>query len=143
MRLRSLSLFLAPRCGRIYGIEANGDAVRCAEENLNRAGINSAVFCTGDMACILRDRFIRESITVDVALVDPPRIGLEPETVAALGALNPPMIVYVSCNPATLARDLRALAGFGYGIRRVQPLDMFPQTSHIETVVLLEWNPSV
>jgi 23S rRNA (uracil1939-C5)-methyltransferase len=137
------SLFLAPRCGRIYGIEAEGDAVRCAEENLNRAGINSAVFYTGDMDRILRDRFIRESIPVDVALVDPPRIGLEPDTLAALGALNPPKIVYVSCNPATLARDLRALAGFGYSIMRVQPLDMLPQTSHIETVVLLERNPSL
>lgn len=132
------SLFLAPRCGRIYGIEAESDAVRCAEENLNRAGINSAVFYTGDMARILRDRFIRENIPVDVALVDPPRVGLEPYTLAALGALNPPKIVYVSCNPATLARDIRALAGFGYSIMRVQPLDMFPQTSHIETVVLLE-----
>jgi 23S rRNA (uracil1939-C5)-methyltransferase len=132
------SLFIAPRCGRLYGIEAEGDAVRCAEENLNLAGINSAVFYTGDMVHTLRDRFIRENIPVDVAIVDPPRVGLEPETLAALGALNPPKIVYVSCNPATLARDLRALAGFGYGIMRVQPLDMFPQTSHIETVVLLE-----
>ncbi len=136
------SLFLAPRCCRIYGIEANGDTVNCAEENLNRAGINSAVFYTGDMARILRDRFIRENLTVDVVLVDPPRIGLEPDTLAALGALNPPKIVYVSCNPATLARDLRALTCFGYSIMRVQPLDMFPQTSHIETVVLLERNPS-
>jgi 23S rRNA (uracil1939-C5)-methyltransferase len=132
------SLFLAPHCGRIYGIEANGDAARCAEENLNRAAIDSAVFYTGDMARILRDRFIRESLPVDVALVDPPRIGLEPDTLAALGALYPPRIVYVSCNPSTLARDLRALAGFGYSILRVQPMDMFPQTSHIETVVLLE-----
>jgi 23S rRNA (uracil1939-C5)-methyltransferase len=137
------SLFLAPRCGRIYGIEANGDAARCAEENLNRASINSAVFYTGDMARILRDRFIRESLPVDVALVDPPRIGLDPATLAALGALNPPKIVYVSCNPATLARDLLTLTGFGYSIMRVQPLDMFPQTSHIETVVLLERDPSL
>jgi len=137
------SLFLAPRCGRLYGIEAEGDAVRCAEENLNRAGINSAVFYTGDMARVLRDRFIRKSLPVDVALVDPPRIGLEPDTIAALGDLNPRKIVYVSCNPATLARDLRALAGFGYGILRVRPLDMFPQTSHIETVVLLERAPSL
>jgi 23S rRNA (uracil1939-C5)-methyltransferase len=137
------SLFLAPRCGRLYGIEAKGDAVRCAEENLNRAGINSAVFYTGDMARIIRDRFIRESLPVDVTLVDPPRIGLEPDTLAALGALNPPRIVYVSCNPATLARDLRALDGFGYSIMRVQPLDMFPHTSHIETVVLLERETSL
>jgi len=136
------SLFLAPRCDRLYGIEAEGHAVCCAKENLNRAGISSAVFYTGDMAHILRDRFIRKSVMVDVVLVDPPRIGLEPDTLAALGTLNPSKIVYVSCNPTTMARDLRALAGFGYGIMRVQPLDMFPQTSHIETVVLLERNPS-
>jgi 23S rRNA (uracil1939-C5)-methyltransferase len=137
------SLFLAPRCGRIYGIDAAGDAVRCAEENLKSAGISSAVFYTGDMAHILRDRFIRESLPVDLALVDPPRIGLEPDTLDALGALKFPKIVYVSCNPATLARDLRALAGFGYRIMRVQPLDMFPQTSHIETIVLLEHDPAL
>ncbi len=137
------SLFLAPRCGRIYGIDAAGDAVRCAEENLNRAGISSAVFYTGDMAHILRERFIRKSLPVDVALVDPPRIGLAPDTLDALGAMKSPKIVYVSCNPATLARDLRAIACFGYRIIRVQPLDMFPQTSHIETVVLLEHDPSL
>jgi 23S rRNA (uracil1939-C5)-methyltransferase len=132
------SLFLAPRCGQLYGIEAEGDAVLCAEENLERAGISYVPFYAGDMARILRERFIREKLTVDVILVDPPRIGLGKDTISALGALNPPKIVYVSCNPATLARDLRALASFGYAIRRVQPLDMFPQTSHIETVVLLD-----
>ncbi|MCX5905844.1 MAG: 23S rRNA (uracil-5-)-methyltransferase RumA, partial [Deltaproteobacteria bacterium] len=132
------SLFLAPHCGRIYGIEAEGDAVLCAEENLNRAGIHTASFYAGDVARILRERFIGKNIPVDVALVDPPRIGLGPDALAALGDLKAPKIVYVSCNPATLARDLRILAGFGYAIRRVQPLDMFPQTSHIETVVLLE-----
>ena len=131
------SLFLAPRCNKLYGIEVEGTAVLCAEENLERAGICSAFFYAGDMARILRERFIREKLTVDVVLVDPPRIGLGKDTISALGALNPPKIVYVSCNPATLARDLRALACFGYGIRRVQPMDMFPQTSHIETVVLL------
>jgi 23S rRNA (uracil1939-C5)-methyltransferase len=136
------SLFLAPRCGRLYGIEAEGDAVCCAEENLNRAGINSAIFYTGDVARILRERFIRQNILVDVILLDPPRIGLEPDAIAALGVLKPLKIVYVSCNPATLARDLRALAGFGYNIIRVQPLDMFPQTSHIETVVLLKQEPT-
>jgi len=136
------SLFIAPRCGRLYGIEAEGDAVRCAEENLNRAGINSAVFYTGDVARILKERFIRENISVGVILLDPPRIGLEPDVIAALDVLKPPKIVYVSCNPATLARDLRALAGFGYSIMRVQPIDMFPQTSHIETVVLLEQAPA-
>jgi 23S rRNA (uracil1939-C5)-methyltransferase len=132
------SLFLAPRCGRLYGIEADGNAVRCAEENLNRAGITTAVFYAGDMARILREQFIRKNLIVDVALVDPPRIGLGPDVLAALGELNPPKIVYVSCNPATLGRDLRALADFGYRTRRVQPLDMFPQTSHIETVVIIE-----
>jgi 23S rRNA (uracil1939-C5)-methyltransferase len=137
------SLFLAPRCGRIYGIEAKRDAIRCAKENMNQAGINLAFFYTGDIAHVLWNRFIRESIPVDVVLVDPPRIGLEQDALEALIALNPAKIVYVSCNPSTLARDLRALAGFGYYIRRVQPLDMFPQTSHIETVVLLERDHSL
>jgi 23S rRNA (uracil1939-C5)-methyltransferase len=137
------SLFLAPRCALLYGIEAEGDAVLCAEENLIRAGINSAVFYTGDIAHVLRGRFIRESIPVDVVLIDPPRIGLETDALDALATLNPAKIVYVSCNPSTLARDLRALAGYGYRIIRVQPLDMFPQTSHIEAVVLLERNPAL
>jgi 23S rRNA (uracil1939-C5)-methyltransferase len=135
------SLFLAPFCHHIYGIEVNGKAVHCAVENLNRAGINHADFYTGDMASVLRDQFIQKNISVDVVLVDPPRTGLEPAALIALGDLNPPKIVYVSCNPATLARDLRALDSFGYTIRHVQPLDMFPQTTHIETVVLLEQNP--
>ena len=132
------SLFLAPSCSRIYGIDVEGDAVHCAEQNLSRAGIKSAVFWAGDIAYILRDRFIRDSIPVDLALVDPPRVGLEPETLAALARVNPRKIVYVSCNPTTLARDLRAFTRFGYNIKQTRPLDMFPQTSHIETVVLLE-----
>ncbi len=135
------SLFLAPRCGRLYGIDVESDAIRCAEENLHRAGITTAAFYAGDMARVLQDRFIHGKPGIDVALVDPPRTGLDPDTIVALGALNPPKIVYVSCNPATLARDVRALAGFGYSVRRVQPLDMFPQTCHIETVVLLERPP--
>jgi 23S rRNA (uracil1939-C5)-methyltransferase len=130
------SLFLAPRCGRIYGIEAKRDAIRCAKENMNQAGINLAFFYTGDIAHVLWNRFIRESIPVDVVLVDPPRIGLEQDALEALIALNPAKIVYVSCNSSTLA-------SFGYYIRRVQPLDMFPQTSHIETVVLLERDHSL
>jgi len=132
------SLFLAPSCGYLYGIEAEGEAVRCAEENMRRAGIRSATFYPGDIGNVLRDRFIRKSIPVDVILVDPPRTGMEPETLSALNALHPMKIVYVSCNPTTLARDLRFLADFGYALRKVSPLDMFPQTSHIETVVLLE-----
>jgi len=132
------SLFLALRCARLYGIEADESAVHCARENLKRAGIHSAAFYAGDMAHILRNQFIRKNLTVDVAVVDPPRTGLDPDTIAALGVMNPPKIVYVSCSPATLARDLRSLAGFGYGMRRVKPLDMFPHTSHVETVVLLE-----
>jgi 23S rRNA (uracil1939-C5)-methyltransferase len=135
------SLFLAPRCRQLFGIEVEDDAVLCAEENMIKHNIATAVFYTGSMAPILREKFISGNIPVDVAIVDPPRTGLNTDTVDALGVLNAPKIVYVSCNPATLARDLRALADFGYNIKRVQPLDMFPQTSHIETVALLELNP--
>jgi 23S rRNA (uracil1939-C5)-methyltransferase len=132
------SLFLAPFCECLYGIDVESESIRCAEDNLKKAGITTAIFEIGDMARILRNRFINKNIRIDLALVDPPRIGLEPDTVEALGILAPRKIVYVSCNPATLARDLRTLAGFGYDVRRVQSLDMFPQTCHIETVVLLQ-----
>jgi len=132
------SLFLAPQCARLYGIEMEDDAVRCARENMKRAGFNTATFYQGDMAQLLRKKFMRNNIPVDVTLIDPPRTGLESDTLSALAGLHSQKIVYVSCNPATLARDLRTLADFGYRIKRVQPLDMFPQTSHIETVVLLE-----
>jgi 23S rRNA (uracil1939-C5)-methyltransferase len=132
------SIFLGSQCKRVYGIETGKSAVLCAEMNVNEAGINTASFHTGDMARILRKRFIRKNLTVDVAVVDPPRTGMTMDALIALIELKTSRIVYVSCNPATLARDLRTLAGYGYSIMRVRPLDMFPQTSHIETVVLLE-----
>jgi len=131
------SLFLAPLAGRLYGIEGDREAVRCAEINLRREGFLQADFLYGDVADILARKFISRGKTADVVVLDPPREGCGEGVLDGVAALHPERIVYVSCNPPTLARDVLILAGLGYGIRRLQPLDMFPQTAHIEVVALL------
>jgi 23S rRNA (uracil1939-C5)-methyltransferase len=131
------SLFLGPRAGRIFGIEGDREAVRCAGINLIREGLPQAEFLHGDVADILRREFTAHRISVDVIVLDPPRDGCGEGVLEGVAALHPERIVYISCNPATQARDVRFLAGRGYGLRRLQPLDMFPQTGHIEVVALL------
>lgn len=131
------SVFLAGQAKRFYGIEASAEAVRAADLNLKRSGVKDAEFYVGDVGEILRGVFIKERKKADLLVVDPPRIGLEPEVLAAVAALRPARIVYISCNPATMARDIRFLADRGFTLKALQPLDMFPQTSHIEIVALL------
>jgi 23S rRNA (uracil1939-C5)-methyltransferase len=87
--------------------------------------------------------FVKARQRVDCLVLDPPRAGLGPEVLSAVTQLKPFRIVYVSCNPATMARDVRFLADHGYGLKVLQPFDMFPQTSHIEVVGLLEWEHHV
>jgi 23S rRNA (uracil1939-C5)-methyltransferase len=131
------SLFLGDRAGRISGIEGDREAVRCAGINLRREGIAGAEFFPGDVACVLEREFSRRRVTADVIVLDPPRDGCGGGVLAKVAALCPERIVYVSCNPATQARDIRHLSASGYALRRLQPLDMFPQTAHIEVVALL------
>lgn len=131
------SLFLAPRAGRIFGIEGDREAARCAGLNLRREGVVSGEFFAGDVATVIRNRLVRSRVAVDVVVLDPPRDGCDGETLREVAALGARRIVYVSCNPATQARDCRGLAAFGYTLCRLQPLDMFPQTAHIEVVALL------
>ena len=133
------SLFLGPRAGRLFGIEGEREAIRCAGINLRRERLSQAEFLQGDVADILRDEFASCRKTADVIVLDPPRDGCGDGVLEGVAALHPERIVYVSCNPATLARDVRLLAGHGYGLRLLQPLDMFPQTAHIEVVALLTW----
>jgi tRNA/tmRNA/rRNA uracil-C5-methylase (TrmA/RlmC/RlmD family) len=132
------SLFLGPDSGRFFGIEGDPEAVRCAGINLSRHGLTHGSFIAGDAAEILEREFIRRREKADVIVLDPPRDGCGERALAAVAALRPESIVYVSCNPATQARDCRRLFGYGYSLRRLQPLDMFPQTAHIEVVALLE-----
>lgn len=131
------SLFLGPRAGRLCGIEGDREAVRCAKINLVRAGLARAEFLHGDVDEILRREFAARGRRADVVVLDPPRDGCGEGVLEGVAALRPERIVYISCNPATQARDIRILSGYGYSLRRLQPLDMFPQTAHIEVVALL------
>ncbi len=131
------SLFLGERAGRLFGIEGDPEAARCAGINLRRHGLAQADFFCGDVAAVLEKEFVRRRVTADVVVLDPPRDGCGGGTLESVAALRPERIVYVSCNPATQARDVRHLSNHGYALRRLHPLDMFPQTAHIEVVALL------
>lgn len=132
------SLFLAPRASQIYGIEMDGEAVHCARENHRRAGLTNAVFIRGDATGILHADFIGRKRRVDVLILDPPRQGCDPALLSGLVELKPTRIVYISCNPATQARDIRLLLDQGLILKSLKPYDMFPQTAHIEVVAVLE-----
>jgi 23S rRNA (uracil1939-C5)-methyltransferase len=136
------SLFLGPRAGRLFGIEGDREAVRCAGINLIREGLPQAEFLHGDVADILRREFAARRRTADVIVLDPPRDGCGEGVLEGVGDLHPERIVYISCNPATQARDVRLLAGHGYGLRLLRAFDMFPQTGHIEVVALLTKVPA-
>ena len=130
----TLGLALAKQCNRLLGIESVGSAVADAQRNAQGNGITHARFETAKteewFAAAHEER-------PDLVIVDPPRAGLHPRTVKGLIALAPPAIIYVSCNPATLARDLAALTAEGYQADRMRILDLFPHTPHVETIVRL------
>jgi 23S rRNA (uracil1939-C5)-methyltransferase len=133
----AISLLLARRCRAVYGIELVGAAVDDAVRNARKNGIENATFRAGEVRHVLPE-LMRQGVRAAVAVADPPRAGFHPKALAALIALAPPRIVYVSCNPATLARDLADLVRGGYRVEWVQPVDMFPQTPHIEAVARLQ-----
>lgn len=122
---------------RVMGIESGRTAVAAANENARSHGVQADFQCK-IMADAARDRFGRFDMTHATVIVDPPRQGLDPEVAQALAAAQPPCIIYISCDPATLTRDLKILLPAGYAIREARLLDMFPRTAHFETVVCLE-----
>ena len=132
----TISLMMARHCSQVTGIEIVPAAVLNARENARRNDIVNASFIEGKAEELL-PRMVKDGQRPDVIVVDPPRKGLEPAVIDAIAAASPSRLVYVSCNPATLARDAALLFGKGYEIQRVQPVDMFPFTSHVETVCLL------
>lgn len=132
----TISLFLARGARHVIGIEVVPEAVADAKRNAERNGITNADFVLGD-ATVEMPRLYTEGLRPDVVVVDPPRKGCEPAVLEAFAAMAPRRIVYVSCNPATLARDLGLLAGMGYRTLEVQPVDMFPHTAHVECCALL------
>jgi 23S rRNA (uracil1939-C5)-methyltransferase len=132
----AISLLLARRCARVYGIELAAPAVADAARNARLNGIENCSFLSGEVRHVL-PTLVREGVRADVVVADPPRAGFHPKALAAVVALGPARIVYVSCNPATLARDLGDLVRARYRVEWVQPVDMFPQTPHIEAVARL------
>ncbi len=133
----TLGLALAGQVGEIWGIEMVPEAIVDAEENARLNGIKIARFRTGDARKEIRP-LLAEAGSPDVVVVDPPRAGLSKKVVRRLIECDAPRIVYVSCNPTTLAPNAAQLTEAGYRLRRVKPVDMFPQTPHIECVALLE-----
>ncbi|CAN5522903.1 23S rRNA (uracil(1939)-C(5))-methyltransferase RlmD [soil metagenome] len=133
----TMALALAPKAGEVWGIEVVPDAIVDAEENARLNSITNARFRTGDARVQIRP-LIEEAGRPDVVVVDPPRAGLSAKIVRRLVECDAQRIVYVSCNPTTLAPNAAQLTEAGYRLRRVKPVDMFPQTPHIECVALLE-----
>ena len=132
----TIGLTLADRCRRLIGVEVVPQAVENARENARRNGIENAEFLCADAAGAAT-QLAFQGVRPDVAIVDPPRKGCAPEVFAAIDKMGIERLVYVSCDPATLARDLALLATMGYIARRACGVDLFPRTPHVETVVLL------
>ena len=133
----TIANFIARSVSKVVGIEYVEEAIEDAKENSAANGIGNTLFFAGDMKDILNQAFILEHGRPDVLITDPPRAGMHTDVVEAILFANPKRIVYVSCNPATQARDLNLLDA-NYKVTRVQPVDMFPHTHHVENVVLLE-----
>ncbi len=133
----TISLFMAGKAGRVYGVEVIPQAIEDARENARLNGIDNAEFIVGKAENVLPEKYASEGIHADVIVVDPPRKGCDEKCLETILQMRPQKIVYVSCDSATLARDLKILCEGGYELQRVRPVDMFPQTVHVETVVML------
>lgn len=133
----SIGIFCSKGAKKVIGIEVVDDAVKDARVNAEMNGLNHCTFYSGDVADICTDEFFAAHGRPDVIITDPPRAGMHAKLVQQLINMRAPKIVYVSCNPATQARDLQLLDEH-YKITRLQPVDMFPHTHHIENVALLE-----
>jgi 23S rRNA (uracil1939-C5)-methyltransferase len=132
----SLTLYVCDNVNKVVGIELNPVSVQKAEENAERNSVTNCYFETGDMKDVFTDTFVAKYGNPDVIITDPPRAGMHPDVIKTICRLAPERLVYVSCNSTTLARDLADLSAV-YEIHRIQPVDMFPHTYHIETVAEL------
>ncbi|MDO4814746.1 MAG: 23S rRNA (uracil(1939)-C(5))-methyltransferase RlmD [Gemella sp.] len=135
----TISLFAARKVKQVYGIEIVETAVENAKENAKNNGLNNAEFLLGKSEDKIKE-LIDRNVKIDAVIVDPPRKGCEESFLQDLAAMEISKVVYVSCNPASLARDIKIMQELGYKADKVQPVDMFPQTSHVECVVLMTKN---
>ena len=132
----TISLFLSQKARMVYGVEVVEAAIKDAKENARINGVENVEFIVGEAEEVIPQMF-KKGIRADVVVVDPPRKGCDEEVLRTLVDMKPDRIVYVSCNPATLARDIKYLSEGGFCVREVQPVDMFPWTSHVECVALM------
>lgn len=133
----TISLFMAKKAKKVYGVEIIGQAIDDARKNAKNNHIDNAEFYEGKAEEILPRLYEEQGLYADVICVDPPRKGCDAACLETIAKMAPKRVVYVSCDPATLARDLKYLCANGYELKRVRPVDMFPQTVGVETVVLL------
>ncbi len=133
----TISLFLSEKAKKVYGVEVVEEAIRDAKENAKLNGVDNVEFLVGEAERIIPDMY-QKGVRADVVVVDPPRKGCDEVLLDTLVSMSPERIVYVSCNPATLARDLAFLAERGFEVIEVQPVDMFPWSSHVECVILMQ-----
>jgi 23S rRNA (uracil1939-C5)-methyltransferase len=129
----TIGLFMAKNAYKVFGIEIVNSAIDDAKKNARENKVHNAEFIVGDVVKVLP----RLEIYADVVVVDPPRAGCDKKVLETFAAMNPAKIIYVSCNPATLARDLAILSELGYSAKKIQPVDMFPFSSHVEAVAQL------
>ena len=137
----TISLFLAQKAKQVYGVEIVPEAIKDARHNAKLNKIENAKFFTGRAEDVLPDKYEKEQIHADVIVVDPPRKGCEESVLDTMIQMQPEKIVYVSCDSATLARDLKYLCRHGYEMKRVRGVDQFSQTVHVETACLLVRKP--
>lgn len=132
----TITLFLSQKAKKVYGVEIIPEAIENAKENARVNCVENVEFLVGQSEVVIPD-MIKKGVKADVVVVDPPRKGCEASLLESIAKMAPEKIVYVSCNPATLARDLQLLEERGYKTKEVQPVDMFPMTGHVESIVLL------
>ena len=133
----TISLFMAKYAKKVYGIEIVEEAIKSAKENAKVNNIRNTEFIAGDVEIVLDELVNKKNIMPNIVMVDPPRKGLDNKSIENILKINPKKIVYISCNPATLVRDLAKFEEM-YDIKFIKPVDMFPFTSHVECVAVLK-----
>src|SRR5699024_5786033 len=132
----TISLIVSKKVKKVIGVELNKDAVKDAIRNAKNNNINNAEFYKDDAGDFMV-KLANENKKIDVVIMDPPRAGSDEKFLSSIVKLSPKKVVYVSCNPVTMKRDLQYLTKKGYRVKEIQPVDMFPQTGHVECVALM------
>ena len=133
----TISLFLSQKAKKVYGVEIVPEAIENAKINAKENNVDNTEFIVGEAEKVI-PKLISKGVRADVVVVDPPRKGCDKTLLEAISSMGPKTIVYVSCDPGTLARDLGILDELGYKTLEIQPVDMFPQTAHVECVARIE-----